>query len=248
MVWGVALPALQARPSAAAGPAELRLVTADLPPFAIEDGAGQRRGALVELSEAVLARAGLPVRAEFFPWARSQLITTLAPRVLIVPLSRTAEREARFQWLIKLHTLHLVFLTRVADPAVRHIEQARRLRIGVLRGTPDLRQLQAQGFEPEQLTLGASPEDVLRLLERSHVDTIFGSDVMYGAKAQSRPGLSLRTGLQLASNDIWLAASGGIETDERRRLEEAHTALLKDGSIERIMRRYGLRATPDEPR
>jgi polar amino acid transport system substrate-binding protein len=248
MVWGAALPAQQARPSAAAGPAELRLVTADLPPFAIDDGAGQRRGALVELSEAVLARAGLPVRAEFFPWARSQLITTFASRVLIVPLARTTEREERFQWLIKLHTLHQVFLTRVTDPAVRHIEQARRLRIGVLRGTPDMRQLQDQGFETEQLTTGSSPEDVLRLLERSHVDAIFGSDVMYGAKAQSRPGQSLRAGLKLASLDIWLAASGGIEAEERRRLEEAHAALLKDGSIERIMQRYGLRTAAEDAR
>ena len=230
-----------------AAASEQRLVTANLPPFAIEDQS-EHRGALVEVAEAVLARAGFPARAEFFPWARSQLLVAQGSRVLIVPLARTPEREAQYQWLLKLYTVHQQFIKQQGEPRIQSFDQARSLRVGVLRGSPDLAILRRQQFADERIVQAASAIDLLRLLERHHVDVIFGADIIYATVSSTRPGLQLSPGARLGSTDIWLAGGAGFDAEDRQRLAAAHAALLKDGSIERIFRRYGLRPAPEDLR
>ena len=224
-----------------------RLVTAHLPPFALE-GQGEQRGILVEVAEAVLARAGLPAQAEFYPWARSQHLVAQGQRMLIVPLSRTPERESHYQWLLKLYAVHQQFIARQGEPSVQSFEQARSLRIAVLRGAPDIDILRSHGFLDGQIVQASSANDLLRLLERKLVDVIFGAEIIYASAASQLPSLRLQPGARLSTTTIWLAGSGGFDADERQRLLAAHAALLRDGSIERIFRRYGVRPAAEDLR
>lgn len=227
-----------------------RLVTGDLPPFAQPGKPSGQRGVLVELTEAILQRAGYPVQAEYFPWARALLLAGEHPRTLILPLNRTPEREGRFQWLLKLYAQRFVFMTLAERPRVDGGEQARALRVGVLRGSSNVAALEQLGLPARHIVQAASIAEIHRALERHLVDAIYGSELIH-TQAWQRGGRAadrLQVGMTLESADIWLAAQSGVTEDEQTRLRQQHEQMLGDGSVERIFRRYGIRPRPEDLR
>jgi polar amino acid transport system substrate-binding protein len=240
---GAFLPGL----AVAEGLAPLRVVSADLPPFAVERSA-ERAGVLVELVEELLRRTGQPTRVEFYPWARAMKMAVAQPRIAILPLLRTPEREAQYQWLLKLYVLHFVFISRAGQPPVQSLEQARRLRVAVLRSTPQAIQLLKRGFSDKLLLQANSVEDTLRLLERGHADAIYGGELIHLDKVRSsgRDLGQFQFGLRLDSGDIWLAASSGFGAAERALLFGTHQAMLRDGSVERLFKAYGLKPRAED--
>lgn len=227
----------------------ITLVTSDLPPMTMQGEAGQR-GVLLDLVELMLKQAELPAQPQFFPWARAMLMATEKPRTLIVPLNRTADREARFQWLVKLYAQRFAFLTLADQPRVDTVEQARRLRIAGLRGSSNLEALAQHGIPAGRLYQGTTVSDMQRALERGLVDALYGSELIHHDvwRRGGRSPTQLQTGLTLESADIWLAAQGGITDAEHARLQRAHAALLADGSVERLFKRYGLKFRPEDSR
>jgi polar amino acid transport system substrate-binding protein len=225
----------------------LRVVSADLPPVAI-DGKPERPGVLVELVEELLRRAGTPAKVEFYPWARAMRMAQQGPRVLILPLTRTPEREAQYQWLLKLYVQHFVFINRAGQLPVADLAQALRLRVAVLRASPATAQLQRRGFSSDQVLQAPSVEDMLRQLERGHVDAIYGGDViiMDKVRVSGRDPAQFQIGMEPESGDVWLAAGGGVEDAERERLRAIHQSMLRDGSIERLFRAYGIKPRAED--
>ncbi|MEJ6005849.1 transporter substrate-binding domain-containing protein [Paucibacter sp. AS339] len=230
-------------------PAALRLVTGDLPPFAAGPPA-DRPGVLVELAEELLRRIGQPTKTEFFPWARALLLSSSQPRILVLPLTRTPEREAKYQWLVKLYVQHFVFINRADQARITQLEQARRLRISVLRGAPSAAQLLRAGFSEEQLVWAGSVEETLRQLERGHADAIFASEeiTLDMVRVSGRKTADFQVGLMLESGEIWLAAGGGVTELEQQRLRDVHRAMRADGSIERLFKSYDIKLRHEDLR
>jgi len=245
---GVATAAAQDADSLAPSLTPLSLVSSDLPPMTMPGEAGQR-GVLLDLVEAMLKQVGAATQPEFFPWARAILLASEQPRTLIVPVNRTADRETRFQWLVKLYAQRFSFITLAGKPRVKSIEQARRLRIACLRASSNVDHLHKQGVQAPKIYLASSVADMQRALARGVVDALYGSELIH-TDAWRRSGHNvalLQTGLTLESADVWLAAApNGITEAEKARLQQAHDALLADGSVERLFRRYGLKLLPKE--
>lgn len=241
---GLALPGW-----AGAQPSPLRIVSGDLPPFAIEGQTG-RPGVLVELVEQLARRTGQSIKVEFYPWARAMQMATAEARVAILPLTRTPEREPHYQWLLKLYVQHFVFINRTDQPPIGNLAQARRLRISVLRASPNLAQLLHHGFSEAQVLQTHSVEDMLRQLERGHADAIYGGDVINMDKLRSsgRDPAKVQIGLELESGEVWLATSGGVTAAELAALQQARQAMLQDGSIERLFRAYGIKPRAEDLR
>ncbi|KQW93991.1 hypothetical protein ASC94_15725 [Massilia sp. Root418] len=221
--------------------APLQIVTGDLPPYAIE-GQPQRPGLHVEVVEQVLRRAGHPAKVGFYPWARAIALTKHTPHTAILPLTRTPEREPHFTWLMKLDTQHFVFINRQADTPVASLEQARKLRIAVLRGSPNLDQLLNRQFSESQIVQATKVEDMVRLLERGMVDAVYGGNVinMEKIRASGRNPASFQIGMLVESADMWLAGGAGFSETEQAAWRQAYDAMLRDGSLARIYRSYGL--------
>lgn len=222
--------------------APLRVVSGDLPPFAIEGQPG-RRGVLVDLVELLLKRCGQPTTVEYFPWNRALALASSQPRTAILPLTRTPEREPNFQWLVKLYVQHFVFINRAGQAPVTDLRRAKTLRIAVLRGSPNLAQLSRHGFDDAQVMQASTVEDMLRLLERGIVDAIYGGDVVNMDKVRSsgRDASRFQIGMTLESGEVWLAAQGGFSDAEQATLEQAHRSLLREGLVEQLFRSYGMR-------
>ncbi len=230
------------RPARAAALAPLRLVSGDLPPFAIE-GRPEQPGVLAELAEQLLQRAGQPAKTEFYPWARALQMASSQPRIAILPLTRTPEREPRFQWLVKLYVQHFVLINRAGEAPLESLEQARRLRITLLRGSPNLAQLQRRGFDDTLILQASSVEDMLRLLERGHADALYGGELINMDKVRSsgRDAARFQVGMTVESGDVWLASGSGVDEAERQLLQSLHREMLRDGSVERLFKAYGIK-------
>lgn len=241
--------ALGAPGARAADIAPLRVVTGDLPPFAVEGQPG-RRGVLVDLVELLLKRCGQPTTVEYFPWNRALTMASSQPRIAILPLTRTPEREPQFQWLVKLYVQHFVFINRTGQPPITDLARAKALRITVLRGSPNPGQLSRHGFDEARVLQSSSVEDMLRMLERGVVDAIYGGDVVNMDKVRSsgRDAAAFQVGMTLESGDVWLAAQGGFSDAEKAALEQAHRSLLREGLVEQLFRSYGMRVRAEDLR
>jgi polar amino acid transport system substrate-binding protein len=242
----LAMMLLCAQATASETAAPLQVVTGDLPPYAIE-GQPQRPGLHVEVVEQVLRRAGSPVKVGFYPWARAIALATHTPHTAILPLTRTPEREPNFTWLMKLDTQHFVFINRHGEAPVTSLEQARKLRIVVLRGSPNLAQLLNRQFAEAQIVQATKVEDMLRLLERGVVDALYGGNVinMEKIRASGRNPASFQIGMLVESADMWLAGGPGFGDSEQAAWRQAYDAMARDGSLARIYRSYGL--APPQP-
>ena len=95
-----------------------------------------------------------------------------------------------------------------------------------------------------------SVEDMLRQLERGHVDAIYGGDVinMDKVRGSGRDPAQFQVGMALESGEVWLAASAGIDEAELARLQDARQAMLRNGSIERLFKAYGIRPRAEDLR
>jgi polar amino acid transport system substrate-binding protein len=83
-----------------AGPAcaELRLLTEDAPPTSFSRD-GELQGLAVDVVRALLERTGDSGKIELLPWTRAYHLVQQAPNTAIFATVRTAEREAKFQWV-----------------------------------------------------------------------------------------------------------------------------------------------------
>jgi len=233
-------PGMACAENPAVGP--FRVVTADLRPFAVENQAAAP-GLIVELVEAIGAKVGQPIKVEFYPWARAVALAQAEPRVTVIPLTRTAEREAHFQWLVRLYQQQYVFITKADRPPIRSIDEARKVkRIAVLRGSPTLDFALNNHFRRSNFFEDASIEAGLRDLDAGTVDSYYGGKVISidTLLATGRQLDHYHFGATLGGGDIWLAASSGFSDSDIAALRSAFDSLVKDGTYARLLKKYEL--------
>ncbi|MFF7708955.1 substrate-binding periplasmic protein [Pseudomonas sp. NPDC007930] len=133
---------------------------------------GELAGPLTYLTQALLARAKLDYAISVYPWARAYDMALAEPNVLIFPILRTAEREARFKWVGEFAQIHSVLYRRSDRQQVQlgRWQDAQRYTVGVVRD--DFREvfLRGQGFT--RLVVSASPQESVRKLLNGQVDLI----------------------------------------------------------------------------
>lgn len=220
--------------------APFRVVTADLRPFAVENQQAEP-GLTVELVQSMAARIGRPVKVEFYPWARAYALAETEPRVAVIPLTRTAEREAHFQWLVRLFRQHYVFITKAGNAPIDSIDAAHAIkRIGVLRASPTVDFALAEHFSPSSLAHEVSVEAGLKDLDAGLIDSYYGGlEISTGTINSSGRKLSdYHFGVALGGGEIWLAASGGFTENDIAALRQAFDDLNADGTYAKLLQKY----------
>lgn len=174
----VVLALLPAAPSVQAAPARsFQIVCGDLPPFSMETGP-DAPGALVEITRALAERQGVKASVKFFPWPRAQKLAQMQAHTLILPLTRTAERESRYRWVVKLYRQRFSFIAPSGSTFdIESVEVMRKLRLAVLRESPSMSVARARRFE--HIVDADSPAEMVRMLKLGMVDAIFGSEAIH---------------------------------------------------------------------
>ena len=230
------LAALAAGPGLAWSAPPLSWVAGDLPPFAW-DAPGGGRGFAHDLAVAMAQRLDRPGGVTYVPWARAVRMVEQGPAYGVFPLARTPDREARFQWLVPLMTVHYGLYT-LATQSRLELAQLRELRVGVLRGSPIAAHLRAEGFG--HIIEAKDYRDLLRLLRNGALQAIYAGTPMLEAAmdtyGHARQLFELQTTLGEAT--LWMAASLDLDAAEAQRWIGAYRQLEDDGTVARLRRRY----------
>ena len=80
------------------------LVTDNLPPYSYKNKEGTFVGPTIDKIKVLFEAASLDYEIKQYSWKRAMFEQTKANR-LIYPLSRTPERESKFEWVTVLQTL-----------------------------------------------------------------------------------------------------------------------------------------------
>lgn len=215
---------------------QIEWVAGDLPPFAWQSANGPR-GYAHELVLLMAQQMGRSTQVSYFPWARAVRLTERGDQVGIFPLARTPDREKRFQWLVPLMTARYVLVTPATDHPLS-LSQLRTLRVGVLRGSPIVRNLRAEHFTT--IVEGKDYKDMLRMLVGGNLDVIYAGapmlDAAMGEYGYAHQQFTVHQSLGEAK--LYVAASLGLAPEEARLWQKAYQQLEEDGSVERLRRRY----------
>lgn len=221
-------------------PKELRLLAAELPPYSyqvpsasVSEHPGPGRGVLHALVQEMARRVGHSGRIEYLPWFRAQEIARQGPRVGIVTLTRSPEREPHYQWLVELMQDDLVL---VGSPGVDVSDLARvkDRPVGVLARSGAEALARASGFTK------VSPQreewmNAKRMKDRRIDAWIAPRAMVIHAVREVGGNLDvLQFGQVIRTSRLYLAASPDLPEAEGRAWQAAWAAMQADGAAARI--------------
>lgn len=224
---------------AAAAQAEevVELYMPEAPPLtlvAFEGGYGM----VGDVTLAALARAGYLAELKVEPWARAQRTVAGGRNQLIIPLSRTPQREALYTWIAPIMPLERAFFS--LDEPVQSFAEARQRyrRIGVGLGTAQVEILRSEGFAREQIVSLKLGDNPAQLLQRGRIDAWFTGvpEALYIWPQHSER--ELRMSPALASTDLYLACSRDCDAQLVANLRAAVQSLHEEGISQRLIEAY----------
>lgn len=217
----------------------MSIVTANLPPLSIENG-GERPGALLEIVEALCKRLRVTPQLDFLPWKRAIFVTNSSTRTAIFPLTRQADREAKFRWLAQLYEENYVFLApKDGSFDVRRPAEMKNRRIALIRGGGQALQLMELGYV--RVVEARSVDEVHRFVREGMADAAIGERAIVNSSLKSR-----KVEQQFAISEpvyktaAWLAGSLDFTEAEAAMFARAMNGLVADGTRLKILRKYGL--------
>ena len=184
--------------SAAESP-RVTLISTEIPAYIEEDS-----GAYRAFFDQAGALAGVSVEYRLMPWIRAVTRAERSTDLMIFPLTRNAEREARFTWLAKLSEVSIGFAA--IDRSIDTLEEARTLStVIVWRGSSMEAFLKEHGFT--NLFGVSDTTTILSLLKQGRAAAWFG--VLDEARSIIGQADDLTLGEPVHTDTVWLA--GGKE-------------------------------------
>lgn len=205
------------------------------------------KGIVGEVTARAATLAGYDLHPLVLPWARAQRVVQAGNDQLIIPLSRTPDRESHYTWIAPVMTMDRAFFS--LDTRVESFAQARQVytRIAVGMGSAQEQKLRDEGFDKDQiyaLKIGENPAQMLLL---GRVDAWFNGvpetrDIW--PQVSDRP-LLMSPGLM--TSDLYLACSKSCDPALVERLRKAVDTLRSDGTIKQIVNAYLTPGTHPHP-
>ncbi|PTS86520.1 amino acid ABC transporter substrate-binding protein [Pseudomonas sp. HMWF032] len=208
----------------------------DAPPLTFASFQGGY-GMVGDVALAAISRAGYLSHIHVTPWLRAQQRVSRGQNMLIIPLSRTPEREALYTWIAPIAPLERAFFS--LDAPVADFAEARKRyrRVAVGMGTAQMEILKDQGFTDEQIVSLKLGDNPARMLELKRVDAWFAG-VPEGLYQWHKSDNRLQMSPVLDSTDLYLACSKDCDAQLQENLRKAVEGLRAEGMIQRIQDTY----------
>ena len=214
----------------------LALHMAEAPPLTLNNSIGGH-GMVGDVALAAISRASYQSHLHVAPWLRAQKRVVEGENQLIIPLSRTPERENLYTWIAPLMSMERAFFS--FDNPVTDLAEARerykRIAVGV--GTPQLEFLKSQGFSGDQIVSIKLNDNPGRMVELGRVDAWF-TGVLEGLYHWPDSREKLRMSPVMFSTDIYLACSKLCDKVLVEELRQAVEALRREGVVQAIQNAY----------
>lgn len=223
----------------------LTVYTTDLPPLVRPQGE-RVEGLYAELMHEAARRAGLELRWRFLPWPRAQLEVLQDERGLILPFTRTAQREPAYRWLAPIGWGWYAVLQRRSDSASSLDELADKP-IGYLLGSDAADVLTAHGLlKPEAANSASANANKLRLGRiKAWAVSVWTGPSAYAAAGHDPSELSA---LPLGRPWVqWLAAHPQFDERLAERLTRALADLERHGRLRELEKSHWQRVQGQLP-
>lgn len=213
---------------------QIRIVTDSFPPFSLD---GPKQGFVVEATLEAVKRAGFTPKLEFMPWRRAQTVAQEEKDVVIIPFSRSPDREPLYNWIVKITDSPYGFIT-MKQPAINSFDAAKALaKIGVGAGT-NYEELLVKGTSKAQAD-PAKPEQNVEKIRRGRIDAWF--DGFYYASYfynKAYPGERLVFGTPVGASEAYIAAGKQFPQAHADKIRAAVESLIADGTLDATKKTY----------
>ncbi|WP_394221721.1 substrate-binding periplasmic protein [Alteromonas gracilis] len=217
------------------------------PPYYSLDESGKAQGVNVDLVNALKPLLPFTSSLEHMPWARAYQETHEKPNLVLLSLLKTPKREDKFQWLFAVNHMQaeLIRLKRKDVSHISSIEDAKRYRVGSVRGYGAATYLQQKGFEENKnLALVADTSLLWKLLYMERIDFAI-ADFNTGKYEISDAGynpddVTSEYVIEALGADLFVATGLETEQDKVEALKRALFILEANGEYARILNKWGL--------
>jgi len=225
--------------------AEPRFVTAIFPPLAMEAADGSLTGLAPETLREIARRLGATGSVEILPSARVTQLTRSTPNMILTQ-ARTPERERDLRWIGCGSVDATVLVSRRDRPYLKIAETPRDATLAVLHGSTNEVWAREAGFT-NIVTIRAD-ESGPAMVRGGHVDgwLTYRSAAMWRMDAEERDADRLVISDPARSVSLWLAASLSTPPERVERWRGVFTAMRRDGTVARLLERYGGNTLPCE--
>jgi polar amino acid transport system substrate-binding protein len=240
-----------------AGAANLRFVTAELPPYTfrvppatVAEVPGPGQGLVHEAVIEMAKRLNTAIVIEYMDWDGAQRLALSEPNIGILSITRTPEREEHYEWCCRIVTDDLI-LVGGQGVDVSGLEKVRDRPIGVLFHSGAEALVRSLGFT----RIHASPEEWLNAtyMKDRRIDAWLAPRLMviHAYKEIGADASTLNFGQIVRPSEIYLAFSKGTPQTEVARWAGALKSMQDDGTLDTILARYSrvkVEAIPDDRR
>lgn len=218
----------------------LTIYTEVSPPYQFLDVAGKPAGYACDLVRELQRRTRNADPIEVVPWIRGYVKLQSDPNILLFAIARTRDRDPRFHWVGPIADNRYAFYVKAGSrTTIRNLADARKLHlIGVYKEDVRDQYLTAEGFTNLDRSLDALTP--FKKLLSGRIDALVTSRQslpelcrMAGAQRQD-----LREAFPFLSVQMYLAFSKTTPAPTVKAWAEALEGMKRDGSFERIFRKY----------
>jgi polar amino acid transport system substrate-binding protein len=220
-----------------AAPLASLAITTELAPPASMLKDGKVVGSGTDKVREMMVRTRTPYTIELLPWKRAYAEALAGQRSCVYSTTRTPEREALFKWVGPTDAADWVLLGRADRPMhLKTLEDARGLRIGTYHGDARNDYLRERGFKVDPAPKDWNNPEKLMM---NRID-LWAASLRKGQPVLEQHGLATRIVPVLTFNQIkvYLACNRAVPDALIKRLNAALEAMERDGTSDRIERKY----------
>lgn len=202
-------------------------------PFAWSEN-GKFSGMAINVVSMLFEKAKIPFTLQSAPLARGMEDARTREYFCVFPVQRAQSNEAEYQWVSPIFiTTSGLFVPPNSTAQFLVLSDAKKLRIGALRGSGDAQYLKSFGFTVEEVN--TQEQNVEKLL-RSHID-VWATDVLsanYFAQKTSTKDRMPKEALTFRRSLGSLACHVKTPAADVSKLQSTLDAMIKDGSLEKM--------------
>ncbi|MFT6984273.1 MAG: polar amino acid transport system substrate-binding protein [Psychromonas sp.] len=237
-LWGVLI--LASLINATVIASELIIYTEENPPSQYTDDTGQLTGFAVEIMEEIKNRIGETAKIEMRPWARAYSEIQQKNNIVVVGMTRNAEREDLFKWVGPLGISRVVLVGRKgSSEKIKTVEDAKKVeRIGTVHMDSKEMLLQQMGFM--NLDYVVTPDQNVKKLMIGRVDLFVTSNLAWKILVV-KAGFKIddfEETIILDDNPVYIAFSKQVSDNVIKKWKETYRDIAKDGSLKKIYSKW----------
>lgn len=195
---------------------------------------GKFSGMAIDVVSKLFEKAKIPFTLQSAPLARGMADARTREYFCVFPVQRAQSNEAEYQWVSPIFiTTSGLFVSPNSTAQFLVLSDAKKLRIGALRGSGDAEYLKSFGFTVEEVN--TQEQNVEKLL-RSHIDA-WATDVLsanYFAQKTSTKDRMPKEALTFRRSLGSLACHVKTPAADVSKLQSTLDAMIKDGSLEKM--------------